>query len=559
MTAKNSSKIESNLCFRIGVIAPPETCVAENELISSELSKLFHQLKSLMPHTPLELICGVSSQSERAVALVASKHKIVVRGYADQVDPDPNLELTNSNSNFRPFEQPSATHLRKCCHFMIVLWNGCLDNTSPVGRELLSYLQGDVKIVERDKFEVYENNPPAELATYETEYVFWLPVKGSEGTSVMPVGRGASILGGVPGFSFITRYDDFPDGLINELTAFNDYNHQFSRLSVSGELPTGYGLIEGETLSFSDVHASSLTRIEHEYQKADRLALYYQARSDRLFKAYGLLAAVMGMLFLAYEELASFSGLLYAYLAIGGIGFFAFQRLSRHNWFSKFLMYRLVAEALRTKFFVTLAGFGHQLDANALTEATRISQFSGFHWIDNVFRSLDSVEGEIEGRHDQGNLAYVRKSWVSDQCSYFQRKIKGFASRTEKIKRFKQIILAGLLIAVILLLFFKSKLSASIVTGQVNVEDVLIFLMGLLPLWLGIWELFENKMATKELAWQYKNQAALYARTDLQLANATDRREVQNIILDLANNSLNETYLWTVHRYHREYEPPSLE
>ncbi len=200
----------------------------------------------------------------------------------------------------------------------------------------------------------------------------------------------------------------------------------------------------------------------------------------------------------------------------------------------------------------------NESNASALTEATRISQFSGFHWIDNVFRSLDSIDGVIDETPDITNIAYVRKSWVTDQSQYFQRKIGGFAIRTEKIARFKHAIFVGLLCAVVALLFLKSKLTATVVSGEINVEDVLIFLMGLLPLWLGIWELFENKMATKELAWQYKNQAALYAQTDLRLASATDKGEVQNIILELAKSSLNETYLWTVHRYHREYEPPSL-
>ncbi len=64
-------------------------------------------------------------------------------------------------------------------------------------------------------------------------------------------------------------------------------------------------------------------------------------------------------------------------------------------------------------------------------------------------------------------------------------------------------------------------------------------------------------MATKELAWQYSNQARLFARTELKLASACDDDGRRQVLSELAKDSLSETYMWIVHRYHREHEPPS--
>ena len=52
--------------------------------------------------------------------------------------------------------------------------------------------------------------------------------------------------------------------------------------------------------------------------------------------------------------------------------------------------------------------------------------------------------------------------------------------------------------------------------GAVTAKDVIIFLMGLLPVLLGIWELYQNKKAMRELLWQYRNQLGHFTRAELQ-------------------------------------------
>ena len=90
-----------------------------------------------------------------------------------------------------------------------------------------------------------------------------------------------------------------------------------------------------------------------------------------------------------------------------------------------------------------------------------------------------------------------------------------------------------------------------------NAKDLLLFVMGLLPVWLGIWELYQGKMATRELLWQYRNQLGHFSRATIELAQASDRDRRVSVLAALGRDSLMESYLWTIHRYHREHEPPA--
>ena len=74
---------------------------------------------------------------------------------------------------------------------------------------------------------------------------------------------------------------------------------------------------------------------------------------------------------------------------------------------------------------------------------------------------------------------------------------------------------------------------------------------------LGVWELHQDKMATRELLWQYRNQLVHFARARLELVRFTTQAHRHEVLIGLGKDSLMECYLWTIHRYHREHEPPA--
>jgi len=110
-----------------------------------------------------------------------------------------------------------------------------------------------------------------------------------------------------------------------------------------------------------------------------------------------------------------------------------------------------------------------------------------------------------------------------------------------------------------MLVVFGDRLALIIFSENLTLKTFLIFGLGLIPLWIGIWELYQTKMATRELLWQYKNQAEHFQKASKRMEADLSNKAIQNIIADLGERSLFETYRWAIHRYHRESEPsPTL-
>jgi hypothetical protein len=129
--------------------------------------------------------------------------------------------------------------------------------------------------------------------------------------------------------------------------------------------------------------------------------------------------------------------------------------------------------------------------------------------------------------------------------------------RHHRVERIKAGLLLATLVGIAVLILFKYPLLAEIPGTEIQYKKLVVFFMGLFPFWLGVWEIYHNKMATKELLWQYRNQADAFALTEFQLGRGGDAERQQELIADLATRALFENYLWTIHRFHREHEPPA--
>jgi len=114
----------------------------------------------------------------------------------------------------------------------------------------------------------------------------------------------------------------------------------------------------------------------------------------------------------------------------------------------------------------------------------------------------------------------------------------------------------GTILAIVVLLLLLGEFAHEpIVLGR-SLEQLLTFVIGLLAVILASWELHQNKMATRELLWQYRNQLKHFSRARAQLARTFAAGRRLEILAALGKDSLMESYLWTIHRFHREHEPP---
>jgi hypothetical protein len=353
------------------------------------------------------------------------------------------------------------------------------------------------------------------------------------------------------------QWPDPPDDFSQELTEFDRFNQQYLELSQSNSLISYGNLLDGCSDTLGD-EAQLLKESDRAYVMADSLALYFQARSDRLFKWFSLMTALMGLLFLVYAKLAAVQILLIGYLALFFVGVFIHQRGGKRQWFTRHLVYRCLAETIRVRFFLDLAGARGSANIHRLLEATGINKFRGFSWIRQILQTTNPAAdlSSMKIATVENRIGLVHRLWIADQADYFERKTHQLHLHHQKLERIKKWVIWGLIAATVGLVFFKKFLLGIGLSDHLSLKTLLIFLMGLLPFWLGVWEVYQSKMAVKELMWQYRNQSDNFASTNRMLQNSSSVEFKKRLIARLGQTSILENFLWIINRYHREHEPP---
>jgi hypothetical protein len=350
-----------------------------------------------------------------------------------------------------------------------------------------------------------------------------------------------------------------PLGLAHRLHLLDRYNRDFKQLSAQGRLASSESLIGSLPADLELEDRATLEQISTQYAKADALAVYYQRHSDRLFGLFGWMAFMMGLAYLVYEKLFESPLIIFAYLAILLTSFILYYRLQSKEWFAKHLVCRVIAETMRALFYGRLAGTDHMIDAEAVLALSGIDRFDGFSWISTVFKGVGAFDAHTEIRRasNSARSRFVDESWIDAQHRYFTAKVVKLEKQTHQIKNLKKVVAAVIVGVIITIVVFHSTVEEAAIGTGIPLKNLMTFVMGTLVVLLGVFELHQSKMAARELLWQYRNQLSHFSRTQAHLArvSATDRR--MQLLAELGRESLMENYLWTIHRYHREHEPPA--
>jgi hypothetical protein len=302
----------------------------------------------------------------------------------------------------------------------------------------------------------------------------------------------------------------------------------------------------------------ALDVIDHQYGKADSLAVYFQKRSDSLFKFFSLMAVVMGVAYLVYEKFVESHLLLFGYLVILLFGIGVYHFLHDRRWFAKHLIYRVLAETLRVKFYLRLGGADQLVDSQEVIALSGVDRFHGFAWIGHALRSAEVNSHSASGGSQRSGVSrYVDEAWIRNQEGYFASKVAKLERSSRRISRARGGLFIVILTLIVMLMTFGEFLHHAQIGVGIRLHNLLTFLIGLIAVLLGIWELHQNKMATRELLWQYRNQLGHFARASAQLSRGTSWGRRMELLASLGRESLMESYLWTIHRYHREHEPPT--
>jgi hypothetical protein len=346
-----------------------------------------------------------------------------------------------------------------------------------------------------------------------------------------------------------------PAQLLGQLIDLNTYNRDFRRLRAQHPgRPVG-SLLTRIPADLALVDRPALEAVDAEYGRADALALHYQSRSDRLFTLFVAMASTMGLAYLVYDKLAHRSALLVSYLVVLMCSLGLYYALRGQRWFAKHLTYRALAETLRVTFYLRLAGIDQRLDAMRVLALSGINRFHGFSLITHVLAALAMPEAAEHGTPNRERARCMEREWIEGQYRYFTAKVARLKRSGRRVKLLKHALFASLVVGIVAMILANGFMEGYKLLGGVSLRNTVTFGEGVLALLLAAMQLQDNHAASRELLLQYRNQGTHFARARQQLAGLTDPGARDHILLELGRDSLMESYMWTIHRYHREHEP----
>ncbi|MDH4260120.1 MAG: hypothetical protein OEW16_07425 [Gammaproteobacteria bacterium] len=570
----------------IGVTGHRDPHADDIAAAEAALYRVFSDLRQRLPDTPLRIVCGMADGADRIVVRVALRHRLPVTALLpmplDEYTADfsseslaeiqeilaqPGVErvelpiptsLRSDETPLGPVARDALYHrLAECLarksNLVLALWDGVntglVGGTSQVLLRFLHALPEPDMALQPVQFTDVESG-----AMSGPDFACWIPMRraGNDGREALPARE--QFLSGDLGPCRLRVHHQLPAGLAEILGELNDYNSRFLALAPS---PEALATLAAPTELPAEVNAS-LIHAAGEFAKADYLAVHNQRRADWVFQSMGWLAVIMGLLFLVYAKLWALPALMYGYVAAFLVAIAVTRYAHRRRWFSRQLMYRVIAETLRTRFFLSVAGVSERVNVPHLLDVTGISHFSGFSWISYVLRAAEGwIDDDLPVGADElmVRLQIVRRQWIESQARYFRSKILRLTRRHHWLERIKVALLVGLAIMAACLLLFKEPLARIIPFHEISLKSFVIFLMGFLPLALGVWEVYQQKMAVRELLWQYRNQSSYFSLAERKLGQVRSPDAARNIIENLGHKCLVESMLWAVHRYHREHEP----
>ncbi len=559
-----------NSPFIIGLTGHPHLEPEQFPLLVDAVVSFLVEIKQHLPDTGVRVMLDACNAVSLAIARSAVALDISVDALVEAVESDANamkdllehpkvhwIEGVAAKSCARhgtPDSMLTDTLIRRSS-LLLALWDGrsstAPDDTADHVFRFLGVGGEQSETVNRIEISTVVND-----LDVTAQLVFWVPASRGIQDESENVRQPCYVL--AAGDNVLEVQQAMPVSLKRRLAELNEYNFEFERFTADGRLVRSASLMPTQSEGLGTIDAPTLVTIDRQFVKADSLAGYMQQQSDRLFNTFGIAAFTMGIAYLIYDKITESKILLMFYMLILFISLVVYYFFQTKRWFGKYLSYRALAETLRVRFYLALAGLDRRMHTRELIALTGIHRFPGFGWISFA---LDSIEPTgIEPGDSSENIALrarlVDQAWIEDQYRYFVRKVATMQRHRFWIGRLKSgVFLAGLIVLSALFMFGGALNHVDARTG-LPLKNMLTFFSGSLAVVLGVWELRQNKMAVQELLWQYRNQLSQFQRARTQLQRVTSRGRRDEILKELGENSLMEIYLWAIHRYHREHAPP---
>lgn len=541
---------DTQLCVIVGMAAGADLLVAETALDAGA------QVEALLPMPLADYAADFSPEEfARLAALLARPGVRESQLAAPVVAPEAGSESPKARRD-RCYLKLSETLIHRSS-LLLALWDG-LPPLLPSGTPdtVLRFL-GVRSDLSRSGEPLRFSPPAAEMDAVE-RLVYWVPTPRGDAGSVASGGEPCWLRG--LGDDSLEMQLEMPEHLASQLRLLDHYNSDYRTLGAAGRLGRADSLLATLPAGTPLDDDPALATIDAQYAKADSLAVHFQRRSDRLFQLFSVMAVGMGLAYLTYEKLTDSRVLLFIYLLVLLTSLGLYGLLERRRWFAKHLTYRALAETLRVKFYLRLAGVDQRVDALEMLALSGVDRFHGFSWVAFVLAGLQPADtARPPGREADAarRAACVQAAWIESQHAYFGRKVAALERSSRRVHRLRTGLFGLILVVIAVLFLFGQELHHVDLGIDVPVHNLLTFFTGFFAVVLAVWELHQNKLATRELLWQYRNQLTHFSRARERLAGSAPGPRRDAVLVELGKDSLMESYLWTIHRYHREHEPPA--
>jgi hypothetical protein len=550
-----------NSPFIVGLMGHVELEAAQIPPLVEAAVTCLLEIKQRLPDTDVRLMFDVRDDASMAIALATLGLEISVDALVVAPAPARAKDLQNQPQVHWievGADQPRSPQdiLIRRASLLLACWDGhSSSRPQDMADQVFRFLGAAGN--QSESVNRIEISPVVDDLEVTVRQVAWVPIRRGADGAFDGVGQRCYLL--FAGDNVLEVQQSMPSSLQRRLADLNEYNAEFDRVVADGGLVRSQSLLGDSAAMMALSNASDLENIDRQFVKADSLAGYMQRRSDRLFNAFGVTAFAMGLAYLIYDKITESKMLLMFYVLILFASLLGYYFVQTKRWFGKYLSYRALAETLRVRFYLAVAGVDRGIHGRELIELTGIYRFAGFGWISIV---LDGIESGAAGtgesnEHHAVRARLVEHNWIEDQYRYFVRKVATMERHSFWIGRLRSGVFIAVLIELLALFMFGGALHDIDARTGVPLKNVLTFCSGSLAVLLGVWELHQNKMAVRELLWQYRNQLRQFQRARKQLQRTTSRRGRDAIVEQLGENSLMEIYLWAIHRYHREHAPPA--
>lgn len=561
---------KQGLYLSVGVTGHRDLVAEEKPAIEQHIRRFFEGLQQDFPELPIQLITPLAEGGDQLAAEVALSMGISCITVLPMAQAEYERDFTTPEEIERfhrllarsdglielppvseDMEVPYSTHDRSLqyaqlgvfqsdhCQILLALWDGKLGaNIGGTGHVVKYHLTGVMDGLDGDP------TPAGLLVDNENDLVHHIVCSRDREDGEPEQGMTALDASWFSSRPEIGRSEELPElyrELLEKLRRFvQDWNekpdivinHSSSLLENLPEiaLPTGS--------KFTD----KLFRV------ADGLAVHYQRRVVSSLRALHVLAILMGLTFLVYSE---FDGPPYMVLAFLGLffgGVVLYLIGSNHEWHRKYLDYRTLAEGLRVQLYWNLSGVVEKEWAGFAYDNFLQKQDPDLGWVRHVMRqaSMYRLRGVAP---DRAWLPWTVKEWIGrpekgqGQLHYYNRKEKINFLQYRRTQRLGTMCL-WLGIATAALLFA----AGSVISEEQR--NLLLVMMGVLPLVAGIWDAYSHKMAEKELIKQYGFMRRVFSKARNLLDSNDDPEFQRQVLRAVGQAALDEGAEWLL--IHRE-------